>query len=155
MPWKVAGERWHLGEKGFPPGRKVLWDRRVLQRLVEAIRQMEPGVEITWNNRDNIQVRVPGLSRIWAQIRTKDPQGLDCRFIIPKGTLNLSQVEGLGSTGIGSHRADADVLRMVLTDLTTAQTTRFQKAMKEMLSGLRSEGTPGETPAKKARTKPK
>ena len=27
MPWKVNGERWHLSEKGFPPGRKLYWDR--------------------------------------------------------------------------------------------------------------------------------
>ena len=23
MPWKVNGQRWHLGDKGFPPGKKV------------------------------------------------------------------------------------------------------------------------------------
>jgi len=28
MPWKVNGEKWHLGEKGFPPGRKLQWTGR-------------------------------------------------------------------------------------------------------------------------------
>src|SRR5207302_6244248 len=35
MPWKVNGERWHLGEKGFPPGKKVQWDLALLPRLLE------------------------------------------------------------------------------------------------------------------------
>ncbi len=32
MPWKVNGERWHLGDKGFPPGKKVQWDRALLRQ---------------------------------------------------------------------------------------------------------------------------
>ena len=27
MPWKINGERWHLSDKGFQPGKKVEWDR--------------------------------------------------------------------------------------------------------------------------------
>src|SRR5262249_10115287 len=41
MPWKVNGERWHLGEKGFPAGRKVRWDRALLPRLLQVLREIE------------------------------------------------------------------------------------------------------------------
>jgi excinuclease ABC subunit A len=34
MPWKLDGQGWHLGEKGFPPGRKLQWDRALLSRLL-------------------------------------------------------------------------------------------------------------------------
>ena len=38
MPWKLNGERWHQGDKGFPPGQKILWDRNLLARLLALAR---------------------------------------------------------------------------------------------------------------------
>ena len=42
MPWKVNGERWHLSDKGFPPGRKLQWDRALLPRLLDLVRYRAP-----------------------------------------------------------------------------------------------------------------
>jgi excinuclease ABC subunit A len=60
MPWRVNGERWHLGDKGFPPGRKLHWDRALLPRLLELVREVEPGVEVRWDVQYFITLRVPG-----------------------------------------------------------------------------------------------
>src|SRR5436305_15313161 len=65
MPWKINGERWHLGEKGFPPGKRVQWDRQLLPRLLALLKEVEPGITIAWDSRDAITVRVPGVSRAW------------------------------------------------------------------------------------------
>jgi excinuclease ABC subunit A len=92
MPWKINGERWHLGEKGFPVGRKLQWDRAILPRLLSIVREVVPDLELQWDNRAAITLRVPGISRAWAQWRTKESHGLDCRFVGKKGQLNLSQV---------------------------------------------------------------
>ena len=46
MPWKLNGERWHLGDKGFPPGKSVRWDRALLRQLLDLVRQVEPGLEV-------------------------------------------------------------------------------------------------------------
>ena len=96
MPWKVNGERWHLGEKGFPPGRKLQWDRAILPRLLELVKAVEPELEVQWDNRLSSRCAVPGASRAWAQWRTKDATALDCRFLGKKGQFNLSQVEQFG-----------------------------------------------------------
>ena len=96
MPWKVNGERWHLGDKGFPPGKPVQWDRGLLPRLLEIVRAVEPEVEIQWDNRAAITLRVPGMTRAWAQWQTKEADMLVCRFIGKKGQFNLSQLEGFG-----------------------------------------------------------
>src|SRR5262249_44162390 len=110
MPWKVNGERWHLGDKGFPPGQKVRGERGVLEKLLQVVREVEPGVEVRWDARDAITLKVPGVGRGWAQWRTKDPHGLDARFLGKKGQFNLSQVEGLGQRAeVGTHRAEGDV----------------------------------------------
>src|SRR5262249_38334857 len=81
MPWKINGERGHLGEKGFPPGRKLQWDRALLPRLLALMREVEPNLEVRWDNRVAISLKVPGVSRSWAQWRTKETAGLDCRFL--------------------------------------------------------------------------
>src|SRR5262249_40094007 len=54
MPWKLNGERWHLGDKGFPSGKKVRWDRSLLARLLELVRSVEPLLEVRWDTRDAI-----------------------------------------------------------------------------------------------------
>src|SRR5262249_34255670 len=114
MPCRLNGHRWHLGEHGFPVGKRLQWDRALLPRLLDLVREIAPEVEVIWTARAAITLRVPGVSRAWAQWRTKESYGLDCRFLGKKGQFNLSQVEGVGlSPSIESKRADGDVLRLV------------------------------------------
>jgi excinuclease ABC subunit A len=138
MPWKVNGERWHLGDKGFAPGKKVLWDRGLLERLLEIAKAVEPALVIAWDARDAIKLRVPGVGRSWAQIRTKDYHCLDCRFIGKKGQFNLSQLEGLGrEPRISNDREDSDVMRLMFQDIAHMPTAKLQKILKEHLEGFR------------------
>jgi excinuclease ABC subunit A len=138
MPWKLHGERWHLGEKGFPPGRKVRWDRAVLPRLLELVRAVEPGVEVRWDQRDAVTLRVPGVGRAWAQWRTKDPAGLVCRFLGKKGQFNLARVDGLGvHPHLDTARGDGDVLRLVFQQLDPIQAARLKDLLAEHLRGFR------------------
>ena len=81
MPWKLSGEKWHLGEKGFPPGRKVYWDRAVLKQALDIVRAAVPDVEIKWDNRVAIMLRLPGCRKGWAHWRTKDNKALYRRFL--------------------------------------------------------------------------
>jgi excinuclease ABC subunit A len=138
MPWKINGKRWHLGEKGFPVGRKLYWDRSLLPRLIDLITEVEPAVEIDWNARDAVTLRVPGITRGWAQWRTKDNRGLDCRFLGKKGQFNLSRVEGFGvSPQINGHRAEGDVLRLVFQQAEHVPAARLKEFLAEHLRGFR------------------
>jgi excinuclease ABC subunit A len=138
MPWKVNGQRWHLGDKGFPVGRKVQWDRVLLPRLLDLVRAVEPEMEVRWDARDAITLRVPGISRGWAQWRTKESYGLDCRFVGKKGQFNLSRVEGFGTTSeINGHREEGDVLRLVFQHQEHAPAARLKEFLAEHLRGFR------------------
>lgn len=114
MPWKVNGQKWHLGDKGFPPGRKVVWDRLLLAKLLAIVEEAAPGMEVDWGSRDAIMLRLPGVSRGWARVRTKDHLALECRFIGKPGQFNLSRLEGIGrEPEIEASRADGtDVMRL-------------------------------------------
>src|SRR5262249_28647105 len=72
------------------------WDRALLPRLLDLLRKIEPRLEIRWDNRAFISLRVPEINRAWAQLRTKEADALHCRFLGKKGQFNLSRIEKFG-----------------------------------------------------------
>jgi excinuclease ABC subunit A len=138
MPWKVNGERWHLGEKGFPPGRKLQWDRAILPRLLELVREVEPKVEIAWDNRLAVTLRVPGIQRAWAQLRTKDSEGLDCRFLSKKGQFNLSQIEKFGLSPVLSNHREGEMLHLVFQHENHLHPAALRELLRQQLEGFRA-----------------
>jgi excinuclease ABC subunit A len=107
MPWKVNGERWHLGEKGFPPGRRLRWDRAILPRFLAVVKEARRDVEIQWDARDSILLKVAAIGKAWGRIRTKDSDALDCRFLGKPGQFNLTRLEGIGQhPSLTADRAD-------------------------------------------------
>ena len=138
MPWKINGERWHLGDKGFPPGKKVRWERSLLTRLLQIVREIEPALEVRWDARDAITLRLPEVSRAWAQWRTKKASALECHFLGRRGQFNLSQIEHLGiEPRIGSQRKDGDVLSLHFQKVDQEQANRLRDILVEHLRGFR------------------
>ncbi len=138
MPWKLNGERWHLGEKGFPVGKKLRWDRALLPKVLDVLRSIEPKLEVRWDTRDAITIKVPGVSRGWAQFRTKEASALFCRFLGKKGQFNLSQIEGLGvQPTIDGKRAEGDVVRLHFQTVAQVQTAKLKQMLVEHLRGFR------------------
>jgi excinuclease ABC subunit A len=139
MPWKLHGEKWHLSEKGFPPGRKLYWDRAILPRLVSLVRSIEPKLEIKWDTRDSVTMRVAGVSRAWALWRTKSNDALDCRFVGKKGQFNLARLEGLGgSPELLPHR-EGEILHVAVQQIQPAQLVKWQSVLTEHLAGFREQ----------------
>ncbi len=139
MPWRINGERWHLSDKGFPPGQKVRWDRGMLPRLLELVRELVPGVEIDWTtSRDSIALRLPGLTRSWGHWRTKQAHALDVRFLGKKGHFNLSQLEPFGANPeILDNRASGDVIRLNFCNVDELKPEKLKELLAEHLRGFR------------------
>src|SRR6516225_3019557 len=129
---------WHISDKGFPIGQKVRWDRALLPRLLELVREVEPNVVVEWDARDAIKLKVPGVSRAWAQWRTKAAHGLDCRFLGKKAQFNLSRIESFGvSPAINSEREGTDVLRLVFQHADHLYAAKLKELLAEHLRGFR------------------
>ena len=80
MPWKVNGERWHLGEKGFPPGKKLQWDRALLPRLLDLVREVEPNLEMRLGRaRRHHAARCRASAAAGRSGGPRTADGLDCR----------------------------------------------------------------------------
>jgi hypothetical protein len=119
-------------------GRRVVWDRSLLARLVELVKEIDPALEIQWNSRAAITWRVPGISRAWTQWRTKDSHGLDCRFQGKKGQFNLSRIESFGeSPSICDHRTDSDIVRLVFQHNEHVHAAKLKELLAEHLRGFR------------------
>ena len=54
MPWKINGEKWHLSEKGFPPGKAAKWDRAFSAGGDKLSAKWDPKLEVKWDTRDAI-----------------------------------------------------------------------------------------------------
>lgn len=102
------------------------------------MRELEPSVEVRWEVRDTITLRVPGITRAWAQWRTKESYGLVCRFLGKKGQFNLSQVEPFGvSSAINDKRTDGDVVRLVFQHEEHVHAAKLKELLGEHLRGFR------------------
>jgi excinuclease ABC subunit A len=147
MPWKINGERWHHGDKGFPPGKKLRWERSLLKQLLHLVREIEPGLEIRWDARDSILLRVQGVNRAWAQWRTKKAAALECHFLGKKGQFNLSQIEHLGvAPNLGTQRKDGDLLYLHFQRLNTEQAEQLKALLRDHLRGFREVFASASTP---------
>lgn len=113
MPWKLLGEAWHTNPRGFPVGRSRKWEPSLVGGLLTILRETVPEIQFDFDSRDTITARIPGRRRIWLTMKTKNPDGLDCRFAGPKGVFNLAQLDGLGARReILNERQDGDVCRL-------------------------------------------
>jgi excinuclease ABC subunit A len=117
MPWKKDGEKWHLGDKGFPPGQGAKWDRALLPRLVRLLREVDPALEFKWDVRDAVTVRPPGYSRFWCRVKTKEAKALEVWFVGRRGQARAATFESFGrSVAVEGDRADgSEVLKLCLT----------------------------------------
>ncbi len=139
MPWKVNGQRWHLSEKGFPPGRQVKWDRTLLPRLLDLVREVEPELEITWDNRAAITLRLPGVKRAWSQWRTKDAFALGCRFLGKRGQFNLGQIEQFGTGPEILPHAAGEILSLNWQHADHLHAVELKELLREHLQGFRDQ----------------
>jgi excinuclease ABC subunit A len=103
------------------------------------VREVEPALQVQWDNRAAIMLRIPGVGRAWAQWRTKDIDGLDCRFVGKKGQFNLSRLEGVGATtaSVDSKRATGEVMRLVFQHVEPSQAVKLKELLAEHLGGFR------------------
>jgi excinuclease ABC subunit A len=141
MPWKVNGEKWHLGDKGFPPGRKMYWDRGILPTFLAVAKEAVPGLEVQWDARDAITLRIPGVGKGWARVRTKDNTALDARFLGKPGQLNLSRLEGIGKdSSLAADRADGgEVMRLLFHRAEEMPRPKLKALLVEHVTGFREQ----------------
>ena len=140
MPWKLQGEKWHAGSKGFPPGKATTWDRSLLPRLLELIREVEPACIFKYDVRDAITIRIPESSRFWCRIKTKESAQLECKLITKPGQFNASRFEGIGRDAIveSDRREGCDAITLTFIKSDHFNIKKLKPILQEVLTGFRA-----------------
>ncbi len=113
MPWKVLGQKWHFSRKGFPPGKRILWETEVLEELCELLSAAAPAGQFLWNNQQLVHLFVPGQREPWASIHTKRLASVDLQLNGPKGRFALGRLTDLGcDRNLDATRADLDFVQL-------------------------------------------
>ena len=138
MPWKLNGEKWHAGDKGFPPGKARKWEPAVLAGVLAALRAVAPDAEFKWDVRDAVTVRLPGQSRMWARIKTKEPVAVEVWLVGKPGQFNLSRLDGIGvAPEVVADRADgADVIKLRFAKPEHLRPAELSKLLAEHVGGV-------------------
>lgn len=113
MPWKKLGQRWHFMRKGFPPGKKVLWELDVWEELHEILREVVPDGQFLWNNKVLVHLLLPNHTEPWATINTKKLDSLHLTLTGPKGCVTLGRLAGLAyDRHLDATRHDRDLVQL-------------------------------------------
>jgi excinuclease ABC subunit A len=139
MPWKKDGEGWHLGEKGFPPGKPVKWDRGLLPKFLDLLKQVEPKLEVKWDLRDAIGIRMPGISRLWVRIKTKERDALEAWLMSKPAQFNVARFEGVGREAKveGDRQEGCDVVTLKFVTADNLDAKKLLPLLKEQARGFR------------------
>ncbi|HEY1187838.1 MAG TPA: excinuclease ABC subunit A, partial [Gemmata sp.] len=152
MPWKKDGEKWHLGEKGFPPGKGAKWDRAILPKLIALLKELDPAIEFKWDTRDAVTVRPPGAPRFWVRIKTKEPDALEVWFAGRRGTAIPAQFEKIGRESVveGDRADGSEVLKVWFATADHFDSAKLKPLLKPHLKAFRAafgDGSEGEKEA--------
>jgi excinuclease ABC subunit A len=138
MPWKLDGEKWHLGDKGFPAGKGRKWDKALLLKLLKLLRDIEPNLKIQWDVVDAITLRVPQSNRFWVRVKTKDAASLEVWLPTKPSQFNLARWDGIGrEPKLDRGRWEGvDVVTLKFVTANDFQADRLKPLLVEQLRGF-------------------
>ena len=96
MPWKVLGQKWHFLRKGFPPGKKILWEESLLEPICEMLARVAPGGQFLWNNQQLVHYIPEDRREPWATLLTKRPEALTLVLHGPKNAMAFGRISNIG-----------------------------------------------------------
>ncbi len=138
QPWKQLGRKWHFARKGFPIGKKVLWEPEVLEELIELLSETAPAGQLLWNNKQVVPLYVPEQKEPWAAVQTKKVDGVHLTLLGPKGCITQGRLTALGHDAQwDGQRPDCDLLRMKFRSVDDLHRGGLRAFLKEHLETLK------------------
>jgi excinuclease ABC subunit A len=140
QPWKQLGRKWHFARKGFPIGKKVLWETEVLEELMELLAEVAPQGQLLWNNKQVVPMYVAPQKEPWAAVQTKKLDAVYLMLAGPKGCITQGRLAGVGHEAQwDGQRPDCDLLRIKFRSLDDLHRGDLRGLLKEHLATLKKE----------------
>ncbi len=113
QPWKQLGRTWHFARKGFPIGKRVRWEPKVLERLINTLTEIAPDGWIVWENKQVVPIYVEAQKDPWAAVQTKKLDAVYLHLTSPKGLFTMGQITQLGhNPTFDGQREQIDVITL-------------------------------------------
>jgi excinuclease ABC subunit A len=96
QPWKQLGRTWHIAHRGFPLGKTIQWDVKVLENLFGLLAETAPQGQFLWNNKQVVPIYLPEHDEPWAAVQTKKLDAVYLHLMGPKGRFTMGQITELG-----------------------------------------------------------
>ncbi|TWT73372.1 excinuclease ABC subunit UvrA [Allorhodopirellula solitaria] len=108
-PWKVLGRRWHTLPKGFPENQAPAWPLELVDRVLDLLTAIAGEHAIKYPAPDRVGVNLEsddlnGELPWWAELETKQLDGVKLRLRGPRSAIDLDQLLSLDLL----HSRDAD-----------------------------------------------
>ncbi len=140
QPWKQLGRKWHFSRRGFPLGKNILWQEKVLEKLLDLLTTTAPEGQIVWEHKQVVPVYVSAQKEPWAAVQTKKLDAVYLHLFGPKGRFTLGQITDLGhEPQVEGERPDCDVLHLKFCSVQDFARGDLAGFLKEHLKAVRGE----------------
>ncbi|HVP10393.1 MAG TPA: excinuclease ABC subunit A, partial [Phycisphaerae bacterium] len=95
-PWKTDGKVWHLSQRAIQPGEAKEWKSMTLTALLGLINRAVPGVQVEWDRKVFVDLKLPDGRRL-GKVITNKGDALRVDLHVPRGRFTPTQVEHLGT----------------------------------------------------------
>ena len=133
-PWRVLGRRWHSLNKGFPEGENPNWPLELAEQVLKMMERVDEALTLTFDDPSRVGVRLSGSERTWAEIETKDLDGVTLRLCGPKDAVTDQELSALPLPSADLHDApdneDAAIVNVRLTELAHARSRKLRTLLK-------------------------
>ncbi|MGD0518628.1 MAG: excinuclease ABC subunit A, partial [Thermoguttaceae bacterium] len=138
QPWKQLGRKWHFSRKGFPLGKNILWNEKVLEKLIDLLTAVAPNAQILWNNKQVVPFQLPEQKEPWAAVQTKKLDAVRLHLIGPKGRFTLGQITDLGiEPWVEGNRPNYDMLHLKFNSIADLSRGDLPGFLKKHLKAVR------------------
>ena len=94
MPWQKEGHKWHTEDPVDSQSRKVKWDPRVLEFIVDECEKVSGFERTNWNHRTRIEIKAPNSKTLWfCHILTGGQWLLEVTFRVPPKTFSAAALQ--------------------------------------------------------------
>ena len=138
QPWKQLGRKWHFSRKGFPLGKNILWNEKVLEKLIDLLTAAAPEAQILWNNKQVVPFQLPEQKEPWAAVQTKKLDAVYLHLVGPKGRFTLGQITDLGlEPWVEGNRPNYDMLHLKFSSIADLSRGDLPGFLKKHLKAVR------------------
>lgn len=136
-PWKTNGKQWHLQQQRMTRRRRPAWEGTTLVQLLGVMQKAVSGVEVDWNQKISIVLRLGRQSEWWCRIVTAHREYIELQIRSRGGQFTPVMIERLGEwRDIRRNEMNGDIILVRFKTIRQLDPTAFGAFLKACGEGF-------------------